>query len=906
MKRILIPVVCFMVSMQLFAQYTKQINVPYEEFKLGNGLRVIVHEDHKAPIVAVNIWYHTGSKNEKPGKTGFAHLFEHLMFNGSENFNDDYFQALERLGGTDLNGTTNRDRTNYFQNVPVNAFDAVMWLESDRMGHLIGAITQAKLDEQRGVVQNEKRQGEDQPYSIADEIIAKNTYPAGHPYSWTTIGSMEDLNAAKLEDVHEWFKSYYGAANAVLVIAGDITVKEAKEKAEKYFGDIPPGPPVERPQTWVAKMSGEKRHKAEDRVPQARLIQVWNIPEYGSKELCYLDFLSDVLSSGKTSRLYKRLVYKEQIATDVSASVDPGEIGSQFYIQTTAKPGVELSTIEKIVNEELTKLLKEGPTAEELERVKTQYFANVLRSLERIGGFGGKSDLLAENAVYSGTPAAFKSKFEVYENASISDLKNAGEKWLSDGVFVVEIQPYPDYQANEQGADRKSMPKQGEAPDAKFPAFEKFKLSNGLEVTFAKVTSAPLVNMTLLIPSGFASDKMSKPGLASMALGLLDEGTTTRDALTISKNLADLGARLSTSASIDFARVELSSLSSNLDKSLELFTDVLLNPSFPENELDRLRKDRLAGIEREKKTPVQMALRVFPKLLFGADHPYGTPFSGSGFSDAVKTYTREDMVNFHKTWFKPGKAKLIVVGDIDAAALKTKLEKALKDWKQGSAPDMQINDVKLTSKPTIYIVDKPGTQQSVIIAGTVVPGYSKDEIAVQTANNILGGVFTSRINMNLREDKHWSYGSGSTIFNTQNQRLFVVYGFVQTDKTKESLLEIKKELKDYVSGRPATDEEINKIKSNQVLELAGSWETMNAVKGSLEQLVVYRLPENYYSVYSSTVKNLSKDDISKAAGKIVLPDNVTWVVVGDKNKIEAGLKETGYEIKYLDADGNVK
>ncbi|HXE82447.1 MAG TPA: pitrilysin family protein, partial [Gemmatimonadales bacterium] len=291
------------------------VTIPYQKFVLKNGLTLLVHEDHKAPIVAVNIWYHVGSKNERPGRTGFAHLFEHLMFNGSEHFNTDYFQALEPLGATDLNGTTNEDRTNYFQNVPTSALDVVLWMESDRMGHLVGVIDQGRLDEQRGVVQNEKRQGENEPYGKVDLLMTEGTYPAGHPYSWSVIGSMEDLNAAKLDDVKEWFKTYYGPNNAVIVLAGDITPDVARQKVEQYFGDIPAGPPIAKQDTWIARRSGTHREVMQDRVPQGRIYKEWNIPEFGSADADYLDMVTDVLAQGKTSRLYKRLVYDAQIAT---------------------------------------------------------------------------------------------------------------------------------------------------------------------------------------------------------------------------------------------------------------------------------------------------------------------------------------------------------------------------------------------------------------------------------------------------------------------------------------------------------------------------------------------------------------------------------------------------------------
>lgn len=320
---------------------------------------------------------------------------------------------MERIGATDLNGTTNEDRTNYFQNVPVSALDIALWMESDRMGHLLGAVNQAKLDEQRGVVQNEKRQGENQPYGKVWELISKGTYPAGHPYSWTVIGSMEDLNAASLEDVHEWFKTYYGPNNAVLVIAGDVNTQEVYEKVKKYFGDIPPGPPIAKHQAWVAKMTGTKRQLMQDRVPQARIYKVWNIPQWGTKELTYLDLVSDVLGSGKTSRLYKRLVYDEQICTSVQVFASPGEIGSQFMIIATAKPGIDLKKVEASLDDELNKFLKEGPTEKELERVKTEFEASFIRGIERIGGFGGKSDILAQNQVFGGSPDYYKNVFKL-------------------------------------------------------------------------------------------------------------------------------------------------------------------------------------------------------------------------------------------------------------------------------------------------------------------------------------------------------------------------------------------------------------------------------------------------------------------------------------------------------------
>ena len=465
--------------------------IKYEKFILPNGLTVLVHEDRKAPIVAVNVWYHVGSKNEKIGRTGFAHLFEHLMFNGSEHFNDDYFKPLEKVGATDLNGTTNFDRTNYFQNVPTSALDLVLFMESDRMGHLLGAIDQARLDEQRGVVQNEKRQGENQPYGKAFAFMAENTYPRGHPYSWSVIGSMEDLTAASLEDAREWFKTYYGPNNAVLVIAGDIDAATARQKVEKYFGAIPPSPPIAKQEKWIAKMTGSRRGAMQDRVPQARITKVWNVPEWGSAEADHLTLVANILASGKSSRLYKRLVYDDRIATDVQAFLSAREIGSQFLVQARPHPGGDLAAVERALDEELARFIREGPTPAELQRVKTQYRANFIRGAERIGGFGGKSDILATNMVYAGNPDHYRITLSRIASATAAQLRAAAQTWLSDGVYALEVHPFPQLQASGAPVDRSKLPEAGPSPESEFPTIATATLSNGLKVYLAERRGVP-------------------------------------------------------------------------------------------------------------------------------------------------------------------------------------------------------------------------------------------------------------------------------------------------------------------------------------------------------------------------------------------------------------------------------
>ncbi len=881
------------------------ITIPYQRFVLKNGLTLLVHEDHKAPIVAVNIWYHVGSKNERPGRTGFAHLFEHLMFNGSEHFNDEYFQPFERIGATDQNGTTNNDRTNYFENVPTSALDVALWMESDRMGHLLGVIDTAKVNEQRGVVQNEKRQGENQPYGKVNLLMAEGAYPPGHPYSWTVIGSMEDLNAASVEDVKNWFRTYYGPNNAVVVLAGDITPELARQKVDQYFGDIPASPPIAKQDVWIAKRTGTHRQIMQDRVPQARIYRQWNIPQFGSADGDYLDLVSDVLAAGKTSRLYKRLVYDEQIATDVVAYVDLREIGGGFVIRATAKPAGDLGRVERAIDEELARFIQTGPTASELRRVKTQSRANFIRGIERIGGFGGKSDVLAMNEVYAGNADHYQVTRQRIATATAADLRSAAARWLSDGDFVIEVHPYPTYAVAASGADRSKLPAAGTPPEARFPAVARATLPNGLKIVLAERHSIPQVNMTLLLDAGYAADQFAAPGTASLALDMLDEGTTRRTALQISDTLSQLGAELFTGSQLDVSSVSLSAMKDKLDPSLNIFADVILNPSFPQADFQRQQRQRLARIQREKVIPVQMALRVFPQLLYGANHAYGNPLTGSGTEEAVSAMKRDDLVRFHRTWFKPNHATLVVVGDVSLAEIQPKLARLFSGWQAGDVPQKNISTVPDQARPLVYILDRPGAEQSIIFAGNLAePKANAHEYAIEAMTSLLGGQFTSRVNMNLREDKHWSYGAFTLIWDARGQRPFIAYAPVQTDKTKESMVEVDRELRGILGPKPVTQDELSKAQANLTLTLPGNWETMGAVQGSLEQMVTYGLDDHYFETYAQRVRALTLPDAATAAQATIRPDHLVWVVVGDRSKIEAGIRELNFgEIRFLDANG---
>ena len=882
--------------------------IPYTKYVLKNGLTLIVHEDHKAPIVAVNVWYHVGSKNEKPGKTGFAHLFEHLMFNGSEHYNDDYFKAVEPVGATDLNGTTNEDRTNYFQNVPVSALDRILWLESDRMGHMVGAIAQARLDEQRGVVQNEKRQGENEPYGKTYITVAENTYPKGHPYSWSVIGSMEDLNAASLDDVKTWFTGYYGAANATLVIAGAVTPEDVRQRVERYFGDIPPGPPVARHQAWVAKRTGVQRQTMQDRVPQARIIKVWNVTQAGTPDAVRLGLVTDLLVGGQSSRLYKRLVYKDRIATDVVGFFDDREIGGQVWLWADVQPGGDLRAVEKALDDEIANFLAKGPTPDELERVRTQARARYVRGIERIGGFGGKSDLLARGHVYLGDPEAYLREQREIAATTAADLKGAATRWLSDGVFVLEVTPFPSFETIKTTVDRSRLPDVGDAPDAPFPTTERATLSNGIKVVLSRRSAVPVVRLSMVFDGGYAADKPGNPGESSMTMAMLDQGTTTRTALQLADQLAALGANLSASSDLDAGSVRLSVLTEKLDPALDLFADVILNPVFPDTDLERVKKMTIARIQQEKVEPFSVALRVLPALLYGQDHAYGQPLTGSGTEASVAGMSRGDLRAFHRTWFKPNHATLLVVGDATMAEVVPKLERVFKAWKPGDLPAKKIGNIPPQARDQIFVVDRPGAEQSVIIAGQLVaPKKNPDEFAFNTFNDAFGGAFGSRMNMNLREDKHWSYGAGSFAVDARGQRLWFVYAPVQTDKTRESLSEMLKELRSVTSDRPLSAREIDEAKDRQTRTLPGRWEASGSVVAALQEIATFDLPDDYYTTFSQRVRAVTAADVSRTVSRFVTPGRIVWVVVGDLAKIEAGLKELKIgEVRQLDGDGRVK
>ena len=696
------------------------IDIPFTRFTLPNGLTVVVSEDHKAPVVAVSIWYHIGSADEPARKTGFAHLFEHLMFQGSENHKDEFFRPFELAGATDQNGTTWFDRTNYYETVPTTALDMTLWMESDRMGHLLGAIGQKELDEQRGVVQNEKRQGENQPYGRVDERMVANVFPANHPYHHDTIGSMKDLDAASLADVKQWFSTNYGAANVTVALVGDITPEIAKAKMLEYFGDIPAGPPVPHQQPWTAPLTQSTRDTMDDHVAQTRIYREWNVPWLGDPDEAQLELAATVLGGGKTSRLYERLVYKDKVADDVSIDVQSFALASMFQMQVDVKHGVDPAKVESAIAEEWARFLKDGPTEDELARVKVSTRASFIRHLERVNG---KASILAEGEVYRGDPAAYKTDLARVESATRESVLAAANKWIAKGDYTLTVTPSAagagdepkdeaetagraaiegrpppimppkgDYRVTKSNVARdKGVPKVGQFPDLTFPKLEHGHLKNGVEVILAQRHTLPIVEIQLLFDAGYASDQGRGPGTSAFTMAMLDEGTTTLDSLEIARRQERLGAQISAGSSLDTSSVGLSALSSELKPSLALYADVVRNPAFRDEDFARIRGQWLARIAQEKTQPRGLALRTLPPLLYGDGHAYAIPFTGSGNEQAINALTTKDLRAYVGDWLRADNAKILVAGDTTLDAIIPQLDAVFGDWKAPSTARAKKN-----------------------------------------------------------------------------------------------------------------------------------------------------------------------------------------------------------------------
>ncbi|SER48522.1 M16 family metallopeptidase [Sphingobium sp. YR768] len=903
-----------------------KVDIPYEEFTLANGLRVIVHTDRKAPVVAVSIWYHVGSRFEPAGKTGFAHLFEHLMFYGSENADGPFFGRLEDIGATDWNGTTWFDRTNYFETVPTGAIDRALFLESDRMGHLLGAVTQTKLDTQRGVVQNEKRAGENQPYGLVEYAQLAALLPEGHPYRHSTIGSMADLNGASLADVQNWFKTHYGPNNAVLVLAGDIDAATAKAKVEKWFGNIPAGPAPKDVDATVPTLAKDAEVVMHDNVAATRLYRNWIVPGVNSADLQQLDLAMTVFGGLKSSRLDNVLVRDEKVAVGVSASIQPFEKLSIAEITVDVKPGVDPVAVGKRLDALLADYLAKGPSADEVLRAATGQASGTIGGLEKVGGFSGKAVTLAEGAVYSNDPAKYKKDLAVYASATPDSVTATARKWLGRPVLRMTVAPGERTPAdNALAGNATHKPAFFRSPDAPapaaatppaptkiaeppiepvkdldFPDVEHATLKNGIPVVFARRTAVPTVRVSVAFDAGNAADDKAKLGTAGLTTALLDEGTTTRSSVQIAEEQERLGASISAGNSMDRTNVGLFALKPNLDASLGLLADVIRNPAFAPAEVERLRGQVLTSIAAEKTEPMAIAQRMLPPMLYGQAHPYGIPFTGSGTETGVKAVTRADLTAFHDTWMRPDNATIFVAGDTTLAELLPLLEKRFGDWKAPASPKgAKLFRMDRMMRPAkIVLIDKPQSPQSMILAGLLTNKSGTDNpVILQTANEVLGGSTSSRLWMDLRETKGWAYGVGTALSGVKETIPLLVYAPVQTDKTGESIVTLRKDISEYLTSKGTTEAERNQIINGQILSLPGSFETSSDLLGAMMRNSLIGRPDDYYETLPKVYRAMTAAEMDKAAREAINPDRLIWVVVGDAKLVRPQLDAVGLPVE---------
>jgi len=896
-----------------------QVSIPYERFQLDNGLTVIVHEDRKAPVVGVAVWYNVGSKDEPKGQTGFAHLFEHLMFNGSENAPADYFQYLAEMGATDYNGTTNFDRTNYFQTVPRPALERALWLESDRMGYLLGAVTQEKLDNQRGVVQNEKRQGDNQPGGLVFYEILKTLFPEGHPYHHSVIGSMADLDAASMEDVRNWFRDKYGPNNATLVMAGDVSPAEAKALAEKYFGPIARGPVNTPAAADVPTLTENVRTVMKDQVAAARVTRYWPVPGITSEDLTALSVGAGVLGGLASSRLDEVLVRDEQLAVGVSANSSNFQRVGFLSVSATVKPGVELATLEARLDQLVQQFITEGPTEDEVRRAATSQLARTIRGLEQVGGFGGKAVTLANGEVLAGDADFYATQFERLAKVTPAEVKDAMARWMNRPSFTLVLEPgerdaeYEEAASVDAGDDNASerdraaetmtvtlerpKPPIDTVAELDFPDVERATLANGMKVTYAQRTAVPATYVTMSFDAGSAADPADKRGLSELAMELFDEGTASLSSQELAEASERLGVSISAGSSDDRSSFTLSALTANLAPSLDLMRQIMREPAFNPADLERVRTQTVTGIRQAMKSPQGIAGRTLAPELFGADSPYG----GISTIDSVTAITRDDLIAFKDSWIRPDNGEVFVISDRPLTEIVTAMNEAFGNWTAADAPkgEKQFAATAPAEGDRIILVNRPNSPQSFIYGAqvTALDAGDPEFVAFNSANNSLGGNFLARLNMNLRETKGWSYGVRGASQARENAVIYSISAPVQADRTGDSIAELMRETKEFLSTKGVTEEEITRIIAAEIGELPGRYETSGAVLGAMQSNALYGRPDDYQEKLVDKFSSLTRDSLDAAARGAIDPDKFVWVVVGDAAVVKPQLEALGMPIE---------
>ena len=897
-------------------QLVQQIQIPYETFTLDNGLRVVVHEDRKAPIVAVSIWYNVGSKDEPAGRTGFAHLFEHLMFNGSENAPGEYFEYTRQMGATDLNGTTWFDRTNYFQTVPRPALERALILESDRKGYLLGAVTQENLTNQIGVVQNEKRQGDNQPYGLVEYAQLEALFPEGHPYRHSTIGSMADLSAASMATVQEWFRDNYGPNNAVLVLAGDINAAEARPLVERQFGAIPRGPVNTPAAAAVPTLPRRVDQVMRDRVATTRLYRDWIVPGLAHEDIPALQIAASILGGLASSRLDNELVRGDQSAVRVSAGLQDFHRVSMFEVQADVKPGQNADAVSRRLDQIITNYITRGPTADEVRRAVMSAVAARVQGLEQVGGFGGKAVALAEGMLYTDNPAFYHEQLEALSRVTPAQVRSAMQRWLRRPVYALRVEPgereayieapgtggrrtggviaqkQADGSKQARTAPPREMPAIGAPPSLDFPDVERARLSNGINVVYARRAAVPVTRVTVEFNAGAAADPADALGTQALTLSLLEEGTRTMNSVQLAEAQERLGAGIGTGASLDRTTVSLTALTPNLGPSLDLLADIIRNPAFAPAEVERLRQQQLAQIASELTQPQGLAARALPAVLYGPNHPYGKPGTGTGDPAAVARLTRDDLIRFHHRWIRPDNATIYAVGNLPLTDLTRQLETRFGNWRAPAEPRgvKQFPTRAQTRSGRIILIDRPQSPQSIILGAQLLDMVGTDDtLALNTANQALGGDFLARINMDLRETKGWSYGARGGLQMVENQLAYVIQAPVQSNRTADSIRAIQEQVGGFLGANGVTDAELRRIIAGSTGSLPGSFETSPAVLGGLRSNALYQRPDNYQEMLADRYRGMTATQLDQAIRSKLDPDEFVWVVVGDASVVRPQL-----------------
>ncbi len=890
-----------------------EVKLPHESFKLDNGLTVLVHEDHKAPVVAFGVWYNVGSKDEPAGKTGFAHLFEHLMFYGSDNVREGILPYLQKIGASDANGTTWFDRTNYYETVPTPNLERALFMESDRMGYLLAAIDQKRLDTQRGVVQNEKREGDNQPKGMVEYEVVGNLFPAGHPYHHSTIGSMADLDAASLATVKEWFIDKYGPNNAIVSLSGDINVAEAKTLMQKYFGAIPRGPVNTPAAADVPTLAAPKTIVMKDRVPAVELQRHWAVPGLQSPQLAALDLGASVLGGLASSRLDKILVRDEKIATSVSANMQPFHRVGFMEIDATVKPGVDPALVDKRLDEIIADYLANGPTEDELRRAATQVAGAYIRGIERVST---QNDVLAEGLLYNGDSDFYKRNIERYASVTPAEVKTAMQQWLGRPVLKINIEPgdRPQYveaaaKKPKKGADikvasvKRDMPPQGAPEPLDFPDVTHVTLSNGMKLAYAQRTAAPLTQIALAFDAGYAADAQGKRGLQNMVVQMLDEGTPTRTSQQIAEEKERLGAILAAGGSADRTTVTLSALSANLDPSLALMSDVVRNPAFDPTEIERVRTQLVTAVQQAKTNPNNMAQREYMRQMFGASHPYGT--TPIGDEDAIKAFSRDDLIAFQQQWLRPDKAEFFVVSNRPLAEVQASIERAFGNWQ---APAVAAGTKTFgtiparATSPRVVFINRPGSPQSVIFGGEMTPLDPRADLTPSLAgSDVYGSGTFSRIWNDLRETKGWAYSPYSVTVMRQNAVPYLIQASVQADRTGDSIATLMSLLKNLLGPKKVAPDELAISVASATGELPGQFQTSDAVLGGMMTNALYGRPDNYYETVADKYRALTPATVDQALAKMLDPNALVFVVVGDATTVKPQLAKLGLPVEEVQA-----